>query len=152
MKSTFSLLMIVCVLLICGCKSNQNGGGDGDGNGGSASVKIDQVTFGNYGGFTGQRLEYTVSKDGSVSLFDSNTKQTTPYAKWSQGTTDQIFQDVDALEIQNISFQSPGNMSYFVGVILEGKRTDVVWGRGDKTPPADVKEMYDRLIAKTKEE
>ncbi len=32
------------------------------------------------------------------------------------------------------------------------KILDVIWGRGDKTPPADIQQMYDQLIAKTREE
>lgn len=151
MKSIFSWIFVLGLLstiAISGCKSNANGGKGGK----TPEVKIETIKWGSYGGFTGQRLEYSLSKDGNVELYDSMKDQTAPFAKWSQEATNQIFKDVDALEIQNMQFNQPGNMSYFLGVTLEEDRVDVIWGAAEKDPPAEVEAMYKRLNAKTREE
>ena len=157
MKTTSFLLLILISVFMFGCKGGQKGntgtgGNNGNSGNGTPQVEFSNFHFGNYGGFTGQRLEYSVSMDGSVTLFDSMKGETSDYAKWNPKEAEMLFLEVDKLDLPNTNFNYPGNMSYFIGISNEDDRADVIWGRGDKTPPEGYQELYDQLISKTRDE
>ena len=119
-------------------------------------MNIQEIIFGNFGGFTGAKTEYSLNPEGDVTLFSSavsrDPESRKPYAKWDEKATLEIFKEVDALNIPTTKFNFPGNMTYYLRVVIEGQSSEVVWGQGGKTPPAGVQEMYDRLMKRTREQ
>ena len=74
MKIRLTLFLLLLTAITFGCKSNKQGNAsNGSGKEGKEPVQYEftEIVFGSYGGFTGQRLEYTVNRTGAVTLYDS---------------------------------------------------------------------------------
>jgi len=101
---------------------------------------------GSGGGVTGAVNEYRIEIDGSV------------YEKKSLGETaarkkglkidqiHQINQQFDALGFDSLKYNNPGNLYFFVGYELNGKKHQVIWGGTNDEVPEKVKTYYEFVI------
>ena len=143
MKNNLLFTGVILLLLIFSCKSSQNS---------QEKDNQDLLIFGSMGGFTGQKLEYSLNRKGDLFLYNSLKNETTEVGHWTQKDTKALFKEAGELNIAGTHFNEPGNMSSYVGTSIEGKRNEVKWGAAEKKPPAGILAFYKKLNEKAKAE
>jgi hypothetical protein len=108
------------------------------------------ILFGNGGGFTGQVIEYVLDEHGTFMRNDKLTSEVTILTSLKKSEIKKLFKELDAMHFDTINFKHPGNTYYFIKSTNSTGTHEVVWGNPDNMPPAEVLQLYDLLLSKTK--
>jgi hypothetical protein len=107
-----------------------------------------QIIFGNGGGFAGLIKEYALLEDGRVVEKSKDGTAYTRLAKISLEKAEQCFSNAATLNLQNVKFNEPGNMYYFVGVKSAGQDENrIVWGNNNVQVPPGIESLYKILCS-----
>jgi len=128
-------LFLVLLIAFSGCSSQKK----------LAEYSGMKITFGKGGGFTGQQVTYTLSSDGEVTMTDKLKSETSIVATLKAKKTLQLFEEFDGLNIENIDFNKPGNIYYFIGETTKNNDKKVVWGSENENPPQAIQDYYKLL-------
>ena len=102
-----------------------------------------QMVIGSGGGVTGQVISYHLFENGIV--FKSSGVVTKSYehlGKISSTVTAQIFDNYQALDLENIKFEFPGNLYYFIERKQGDKSSKIIWGDDDPQVPKNATLFY----------
>ena len=105
-----------------------------------------EIVFGNGGGFSGQEFHYTLSNDGSLSLYNTLTRETTKMDGLKKKQTLKIFQQADDVLATGTNFNDPGNKYYFVKQVRGKDEQKIVWGGDNQKVPAGIQDFYNELM------
>ncbi len=136
MKYIFHIILFL--FLIFGACSSQEG---------LTQYNDTQIIFGNGGGYSGQEMQYTLSNDGNITLYDNITKQTTEVQKLKKKQTKKVFDDIENMVQLTDNINNPGNMYYFIKQVKGNREHKIVWGGNNTKVPAEVQEFYNLLMS-----
>jgi len=104
------------------------------------------IIIGFGGGVTGAVTTYKIYEDGS--LFESNSHNIHEAQKKLKVLSDAkaIQSQFDALKIDDIKLNAPGNVYFFVAYEEDRKSHRCTWGANDVQAPENLKTFYDSLM------
>ncbi len=103
---------------------------------------IEEISFGNGGGFTGEVKTYKLTAD--CKLFEKETE----FKKVESKKTLELFNQ--AKELKDLNFNEPENMYSFIEIKTKEKTNRIVWAYGSTTVDKKVIELYNALLTTTK--
>lgn len=105
------------------------------------------IIIGSGGGVTGAVTTYKLFEDGS--LFENSSLNTALAQKKMSSIKGikEIQNQFDALNIDSIKLNEPGNMYFFVGYEKDGKTHRCTWGLNDVMVPQNLKTFYENLMS-----
>ncbi len=104
--------------------------------------EIEEINFGNGGGFTGQEKTFKLIADSKFLETKTDNK------KVDSKKTQELFNQ--AKELKDINFNEPANMYLFIEIKTKEKTNRIVWAVGSTTVDKKVLELYNNLISTTK--
>lgn len=117
------------------------------------SYRGKQLIFGSGGGFTGASLSYVLLDNGQLFSTDSNsgigtdTKKYTLLKKLPKTITRQLFSKAVELQLEQLTFSHPGNISYFIGLNNTHTTQRITWGDHRHKAPEGAENLYHQLLA-----
>lgn len=103
---------------------------------------IEEINFGNGGGFTGEVKTYKLTAD--CKLFEKEIE----FKKVESKKTLEIFNQ--AKELKDLNFNEPENMYSFIEIKTIEKTNRIVWAYGSTTVDKKVISLYNVLLSTTK--
>ncbi len=105
------------------------------------------ITLTSGGGFAGATTTFQIRPDGKVIKTNSLKPNASEVVK-TLGSNEltNIYQDLDKLQLQNVKFSHPGNMTYSLKVESDAYKNNVRWGSNDHQVPANIQQYYDNLM------
>lgn len=104
-----------------------------------------QLIFGSGGGVSGGTVSYVLLENGQLFKLNSLLKDTVALQKLSKKEAKDLFRKFEELHIQQIDFNHPGNLYYFIENKQGSEKHRVVWGDQEYPPPIHVKNFYQIL-------
>jgi hypothetical protein len=101
-----------------------------------------QIIISEGGGFTGQTNQHIVLENGQVFARKSFPESIVEIDRLDKKTVKDIFQKLERLNIAEIDFQHPGNMTYTLASRSGQDFYEVKWGDPDIKAPEAVLELY----------
>jgi len=101
---------------------------------------------GSGGGVTGAVNEYRIDIEGSVYEKKSLGENATRKKGLKIEQLQKINQQFDALNFDSLKYNNPGNLYYFIGYELNGKKHQITWGGTEDEVSEKVKAYYDFVI------
>lgn len=99
--------------------------------------KVEEVSFGSGGGFTGEIITYTLNRDGNIYRNGSFMKRV------PKKEVNRLFGKIRA--ISDYRYNIPHNMYNFLEINTKGKKNEIVWGILDKNIDSRVTAIYSEL-------
>jgi hypothetical protein len=103
---------------------------------------IEEISFGNGGGFTGVVNTYKLTAD--CKLFEKEKE----LKKVDSKKTLKLFNQ--AKELKDLNFNQPENIYSFIEIKAKEKANRIVWAYGSTTVDKKVIELYNELLTTTK--
>ncbi|GAI20042.1 unnamed protein product [marine sediment metagenome] len=142
-------LAFLTVMLINNCKSPCPPlSGDGFGRREKIlpdSYEKNQVIFGKGGGFTGKWTYYYLLENGELYKNDGFEKEYEKLKNIDRKKVKEIFNRITEINFENIKFNHPSNMTYFIEFKNKDKAHRVSWGNVLNPPPIKIKELEQLL-------
>ena len=135
MKNTLILLTLLSLAFVA-CKTTQYTPND---------FKGDQIMFGSGGGITGSYTYYTLLENGQLFKNGKQKGQYTELKKISRDQVNQLFDNYKVLDLANVNYDEPDNMSYFIEYKTEEKVHRIVYGGAAKGLKTEAKLFYQFL-------
>ena len=134
-----TLLLGTALLFSCGGKKE------------ISSSTNDYFIFGSGGGFTGKYTEYRMHQNGLIEKMDLDNERYAELAKVNKKDLQPFFHQLHQLNLLDMEYDHPGNMTWYIEVHNEEKRNRVRWG-DYKMPPqpeldAFFKKVHDYVLA-----
>jgi hypothetical protein len=107
-----------------------------------------QLIFGSGGGFTGEVIEYTLLENGQLFLNNTLTKEIKQLQRLSWKKRKWAFAEAEKLSLENISFNHPGNLYYYIQVKQGESNHRVTWGNPTEAAPPALEDFYKQLLSK----
>jgi hypothetical protein len=112
---------------------------------------VAKVAFGSSGGVTAFKKQYELIASGKLTLIEGQItgNKNSKYVKTlSQKEMREIAKKLESLKLEEVKFNNPGNMSYFLNIIKnDSTKNEITWGGSDTVPPK-VREFYEFLLSK----
>lgn len=125
-------LTIILLLLFNSCITSKD----------ISKTEIQEIQFGNGGGFTGELITYTLNRNGLLDKADSEIK------KLKNKKTFEYFKV--AQKLKDYKFNEPENMYSFLEIKTKNKTNRIVWHLGSNNIDHKVIELYNNLLSETK--
>lgn len=135
MKSPFIFGTFLVLLFSC-CKSQQYT---------LDNLPENQLIFGSGGGITGAIDMYILLDNGQLFHSNSLTGENEELEKLSRKETKTCFKKLEAIQLDSIDFNHPGNRYYFLEEIKGDKKHRVTWGSNDHEVSEACQELYNQL-------
>lgn len=103
---------------------------------------IEEISFGNGGGFTGEVKTYKLTADCKLYEKENELK------KVESKKTLELFKQAE--ELKNLNFNEPENMYSFIEIKTKDKTNKIVWAYGSTTVDKNVIKLYNELLTTTK--
>ena len=131
------LLIASIALLFVGCSERKE------------IVSFDEPEYfiiGSGGGFTGKYTEFRVYDDGLIEQMDYDENEYVQYAKVEAYQIHPFFSEITRLDLINVRYDNPGNMTWYFEVHDEEATNRVRWG-DFKVQPIDpeIEEFYKKV-------
>lgn len=135
------LTVTLVFVLLFSCKSQQYTADD---------LPEMQLVFGKGGGMVGSVDTYALLQNGQ--LFHTNSITKTPKELKGISTIEskELFLRMDALNLEQMDINHPGNVYYFLEDVGPNRTSRIVWGSTEHEIDTASKELYDHLIALVK--
>ncbi len=107
--------------------------------------RIDSLTIGSGGGFTGQVTSYKVIK---CKIYKGKGLAAIKYseeAKLKRRSKKILNKGAKGLQKKNTSLNKPSNTYKFIRIYSKGKITEIVWGDPSPEIPKEVIDYYDKI-------
>lgn len=108
----------------------------------SGKSSFESIHFGKSGGFANLTEKYLLIANGTVYKLTEEKKQEINHIKKSQ--LRKIKKQLSALNYESLTLNKPGNMTYFIGIISNGKSNEFTWADARDHP--EIQELYNTLI------
>jgi hypothetical protein len=101
-----------------------------------------QLIISEGGGVTGKITQTIILENGQVFIRTVNPQTMKESAEISRKTARDIFERLDALNLEELKFTHPGNMTYSI-ISKDGNETiEVKWGDPAFEVPAEIRQFY----------
>lgn len=125
-------LTIILLLLFSSCMISKD----------IAKTEIQEIKFGNGGGFTGEVIIYTLDEDGLLKKSDSEIK--------SLKNNEIVDYFKEAQKLKDYKYNEPENVYSFLEIKTKNKTNRIVWHLGSNNIDNKVVELYNNLLSETK--
>lgn len=105
--------------------------------------EIQSFEIGKGGGFTGKYDIYQLNINGEV--YSLNSGNSVLLKKISGKTMKLLFEELEKLRLQDIQFNEPGNITFYIRYIFQEKPVEVKWGSSKKSPPPAVSAYFEKV-------
>ncbi len=117
----------------------------------SGSNHLDQLHFGQGGGFSGAVRYFVLVRDGKLFQRGQMDTSFTFISRWPADFTQQLFQSYQALRLDTVQLYEPGDLYYFIEYRAKSSgRHRIVWGRSGVPVPENITRYYNLLYKSTK--
>ncbi|MGB1242509.1 MAG: hypothetical protein ACPG49_08310 [Chitinophagales bacterium] len=110
------------------------------------------IVIGHGGGITGATTQYIIKGDGQLTKtygMPTGKMDTTLLSKLSTEKLKQVHEGLDSLKLKEISFNSPGNMSWFIAIEAgDSLQNKITWGQPAKQKVDETIKNYHNTILK----
>lgn len=106
--------------------------------------------LGSGGGFTEKYDIYKIHNDGRVEVVDAAFENATPLKTLSLDSTYLYFELLDKLDLQNLKFSYPDNMTWFIEVNNSERTNRISWGDLSHPVRPDIDSFFKRVIISVK--
>ena len=105
-----------------------------------------RYAIGQGGGFTGDYSEFILGEDGKVFKYDFKYDREVFYKSISKADLIYFMEKLNALSLDGIEMNQPGNISYYIDV-REGRSSvnKIVWGNYKFNPNKEIVELHREL-------
>ncbi len=134
LRKSLIIKLLLLNAIIVGCSITKN------------STDVEQLTFGNGGGFTGNVTEYILNPKGEIFKHEKLPKSETKIKKISKEKTFELFSKAKAVQLDTCKFIYPGNMYYFIKIKSNGKENYISWGDGKHKVNPEIESFYNEFI------
>lgn len=125
-------LTIILLLLFSSCMTSKD----------IAKTEIQEIKFGNGGGFTGEVITYTLDGNGLLKKSDSEIKNL---------KNNEVFDYFkEAQKLKDYKYNEPENVYSFLEIKTKDKTNRIVWHIGSNNIDNKVIELYNNLLSETK--
>jgi len=104
-----------------------------------------QLVFGSGGGISGEVKTYILLENGQVFYNNSLTDTNEEIKSLSKKEATLCFKKMDSLKLEEMNFDHPGNMYYFVEEVKGEERHRVTWGSNDHEVSESCRKFYKEL-------
>jgi hypothetical protein len=105
-----------------------------------------QITAGTSGGVTGMIKEYVIFDNGQLFVSKGLKEEWKALPKLKRSQTREIFSMAEELDLINVKFNHPGNMTFYLILKQPPSTREIKWGETGMAPPDEVKAFYDFLM------
>lgn len=141
-KITYSIFLFSLILCFSFCKSQKYTPTD---------YPSGQIIFGSGGGFANAINEFALLENGQLFSKTSREGDYLHTKKLNKNMVQQMFENIDFLNLKKVDLNSPGNLYYYIEVKEKDDSHKIVWG-GQEAAPQKVKDFYKILNHFAKEE
>jgi hypothetical protein len=111
--------------------------------------KKSKIHFGSGGGFTGAVTEYCLLENGQ--LFEKKGMPADSSAfielpKIARSKVKSLFKELSTLNFPDLDYNKPGNMSYFLKTVVDGKAHRITWTQEEVPLDVAQREFYKNLM------
>ena len=136
-KRAFPIVFLIVLSLLISCKSSHYT---------PTSYHDRQLIIGSGGGVTGAIKEYAVFENGQLFINKGVKGDWRELKSVSGRTVRKIFSKAESLGLDELKFNHPGNMSYYL-IYKNGKKSnEVKWGDANNQVPPEIAAFYQELI------
>ena len=93
-----------------------------------SETEPDYFVFGSGGGFTGKYVEYRVFDSGMIDEMDFDKEAWVAYAEVEPSAVRPFFTELAALDLMELDYEHPGNLTWYIEVHDEEITNRVKWG------------------------
>ncbi|MGB1206841.1 MAG: hypothetical protein ACPG5B_14425 [Chitinophagales bacterium] len=104
------------------------------------------ISIGEGGGLTGAYTMYVILPTGNVQMVETLNNTNKSVKILNQAEQAKIYNELQALNFENIKYNKPSNMTYYVTVQDVGLNHTVRWGNKQKDTPKKVEQFYKNII------
>lgn len=109
------------------------------------------IKFGKGGGFAGTYENYVLYQNGFLIKTIDGQERVKDIKKIEQNQCDVLFNKMRSLNIKNLKYVEPGNMSNYIEVEVEGGVNRIVWNaHGETEIPEDLIAYFEVLLSLVK--
>ena len=101
-----------------------------------------QIILTESGGFSGQTTKTFILENGQVFIKTNFPESLEESKRLSEKTTEIVFQRMETLQISQVSFMHPGNLTYSLMLKSKDQKYEIKWGDPGFTVPEEVSECY----------
>jgi hypothetical protein len=132
----FMSFLAVLSTVSFGCKSKK-----------AAVAAADQVglVWGSGGGITGKVTSYKLLESGNITRSMGVDGSTTDIKPIKAKVAKAMFSAAKDLSLAEVAQNTPGNMYYFLELVVDGKTNRITWGEAGTEVPSKVKDFYQLL-------
>lgn len=142
MKLSTILCPLILLLMVAGCHHSTQF---------PSNFKGKQVEFGQGGGFSGAVTQFVLLDDGRLFQRPWHDSTLVFIDRWKSNLTSQLFQNYETLNLQNLSYNEPGDLYYFIDYRPDQKNHHrIVWGKPGFHPDENLITYYNLLFRSSK--
>jgi len=134
---------LLCLLLLNSCKTTQTS---------PEKYEKAKIFFGNGGGFTGKLNEFCILDNGDVFSINPSSREATLRHSAGKSVAKSLFKNVHELELRKYPYSQPGNMYYWLKYHSEADTCYLIWGDEGLAVDERVSNLYEQLVALTKQQ
>ncbi len=134
---------VVCLFLLNSCKTTLTN---------PEKYEKTKVYFGNGGGFTGKLNEFCMLDNGDVFAINPASREAILRYSAPKSEAKSIFQSLQDLESKKYPYDKPGNMYYWLKYQSDTDTSYLIWGDEAMKVDKKVSNLYEQLVALTKEQ
>lgn len=134
LKARYCFLFLLC-LTACSATRTTPSGYEGD-----------RLSAGSVGGVSGAIRECLLFRNGQTFLNKGITGDYTPMPDMKSSDVKAFFRRAEEMGLDTLKLSAPGNMTYFLKYVRNGKTNEIRWGGRDVPVPAQVMKLYNDLI------
>jgi len=110
------------------------------------NVRNYTISLGEGGGVTGAYTMYVISPNGNVQMVETLNNTNKSIKILNQAEQTKIYDGLQSLDFENIKYNKPSDMTYYVTIQDVGLNHTVRWGDKQQDTPKKVVQFYENLI------
>ena len=124
---------LVAILISMGCSSSKPAAGE----------NVDELRFGNYGGFAGSYIENMIHSNGKTFFKRKKKSKFVSGEAIAENEAKRIFTNFKMFGLDTLDLKDPGNLTYFIECKVDGKKHKLEWGGKSQKLDPKLQMFYD---------
>ena len=112
----------------------------------------EKISFGNFGGFTGEMDAYHLISNGQLFKQDGRKKIFKALTSVKKKEAEVLFSKLKELQLHELEMNDVGNLSYFIEITSTNTNNRIVWSDESVGLDSEIQQFYMKLYNLTKVE